>query len=207
MTIRIHASKAVTIVVILATLLFSPFGLYSQSSDKAEPRSEFTQAVNFCPGGVIFGVYAVNYEYLVNGHHGLIARFDYEDIPKSYTDADIESYGMSYMLSYRYHFRGEMASEHLSAFARYKEYTGEGTLEGTGFDFNTPQLTFGLAGGKRWAWNSGFNLNVMFGYGFDSSDREITPHTQAIEDRMDEYEDTYEFDGGFLGEISIGYAF
>jgi hypothetical protein len=177
------------------------------STETIEPRDEFKHAINMCPGGIAFGIYSINYAQLFGSNHVLVGRFDYEDIPKTYTDANIESSGVAFILNYRWHFSGKMNSTYLGAYSRYRVYNGSGTLESTTFDFEIDELTLGLNVGKRWVWNSGFNLNFALGYGFSFDNREIDPTNTSLESTVDNFESEYDFIDPFLGEFSIGYAF
>lgn len=199
--------------VVFSICLFLSSNIFAQEKETVSttgPNSVnkvFKHAINTCPGGIAFGIYSVNYEYLFNPYHGLVGRFDYEAIPKSYTDASIEASGIAFILNYRWHRTGELNSEYLGVFARYRSYEGDGTLESTEFDFTLPSLTLGLNVGKRWVWDSGFNLNLAFGYGFSLDSRDVTPSHSAFESRIDTFEKEYDFINPFLGEFSIGYAF
>lgn len=179
----------------------------SSSSQSPSSRKAFKHAINICPIAPVFGIYAVNYEYLISPKNGLVVRFEYEAVPKAYTDANIESSGTAYTLNYRRHLSGEMNSIFLGAYGRYRTYKGDGMQETTPFDFTMSSYTFGLNGGKRWVWNSGFNIAFSLGYGFSIDDREATPTSNAIEAALDQLEKEYDFMSPFLGELSIGYAF
>jgi hypothetical protein len=179
----------------------------SSATDSNFSSQPLNYAINFCPGGIAFGIYAFNVEFLLKPHHGLVARFDYEGIPKAYTDAEIESSGMAFILNYRWHISGEMESVFLGAYTRYKTYQGDGTLESTSFDFDLDQMTLGLNAGNRWVWDSGFNLTFALGYGLSTEDREANPSTEPIEATLDLFEEEYDFLSPFLGELSIGFAF
>lgn len=195
---------------ILTTIMIALFAMigYSQSSTTDDSNSKiFKQALNFCPAGPIFGVYAINYEYLFKPHHGMIVRFDYEAVPNSYTDANIESSGVAFILNYRYHFSGKLASPFIGVYSRYKIYNGEGNLDSQDFDFKLNHFTLGLNAGKRWVWNSGFNITFQLGYGFDTSNRKSTPNNGTIETTLDVFEKSYDFIDPFFGELSIGFAF
>ena len=122
----------------------------SSSPKSSSPRSEFKHALNICPIAPVFGIYAVNYEYLISPKNGIVARFEYEDVPKTYTDASIESSGMSYTLIYRRHLSAEMNSVFLGAHTRYRMFNGNGELESEKFDFTLNSLSIGLNAGKRW---------------------------------------------------------
>ena len=158
-------------------------------------------------GGIIFGIYSMNYEHLFSNPHGLVVRFDYEAIPKSYTDASIESSGVGFTLNYRYHLSKQMKSVFIGLYSRYKIYSGNGMQESTEFDFTFSELTFGLNVGKRWVWNSGFNLTFSLGYGIANEIMESDPTSDAIKSTLETFKGEYDFFGPFLGELSIGYAF
>ena len=167
----------------------------------------FRHSVNMCPGGIVFGIYSMNYEYLLSPSHGLVGRLEYEAIPKTYTDADIDANGVAFTLNYRWHLSGEMESLFLGAYSRYRHYQGKGTLESTKFDFDIPDVTLGLNIGKRWVWIGGLNITFALGYGFSIDDRNTLPTSIAIESSIDTFQDEYDFFNPFLGEISIGYTF
>ncbi len=184
-------------------------GLVAQDSNSGpdSPRSEFKHAINVCPIAPVFGVYAVNYEYLFNPKHGILIRGEYEDVPKSYTDADIKSNGMAFSLNYRRHLAEKMNSYFLGVYSRYRIYEGCGIMDNEKFDFTLPSFTVGLNGGRRWVWNSGFNIVASLGYGYSVDDREATPTSESIESSLDQLEKDYDFISPFFGELSVGYAF
>ena len=176
-------------------------------TDVASSDKNFKHALNFCPVAIAFGIYAINYEYLFKPSHGIVARFEYESIPKSYTEASIESSGVAFSLNYRWHISGEMKSPFIGAYTRYRTYDGAGTLESTVFDFTKSEFALGLNAGKRWVWNSGFNVTISLGYGFSFDDRVANPTNMNIESVLNKFEDDYDFSGPLFGELSIGYAF
>ena len=170
-------------------------------------KSKFKNAINVCHIAPFFGIYSINYEYLFSPKNGIVARFEYEHIPKTYTDASINSYGMAFTANYRWHLKPEMNSIFLGAYGRYKIYKGDGLQESTKFDFSSPSFAIGLNVGKRWAWNSGFNIVFSVGYGYVMGDRVATPSNNGIEESLDQFEKDYDFTSPILGEFSIGYAF
>ena len=123
--------KSIISILCLCSFLLSG-SLFAQSENLStngdSPRSTFKHAINICPIAPVFGVYAVNYEYLIDSKNGLLFRVEYEDVPKSYTDANIETNGMAYSLNYRRHFSGEMNSFFAGAFVRYRIYKGDGEI-------------------------------------------------------------------------------
>ncbi len=170
-------------------------------------EKEFKHALNMCPIAVVFGIYAVNYEYLFAPHQGMVLRYEYEVVPNTYTDANIEASGMAFVFNYRYHLKPNMSSAYVGAFSRYRIYSGDGTLETQDFSFDRKDVTLGGNVGKRWIWKSGFNINFMVGYGYSFDDRTADPSNATIESKIDEFEKEYDFLGSFLGEFSVGYAF
>ena len=193
-------------------ILFS-INLFAQQEDTLLSKEtssnidEINQAINFCPGGIIFGIYAINYEYLVNQKHGLVPRFDYEMVSETLSDDTMEANGYAFTFNYRYHFSGGMESYYVGSYVRYKLYEGNATDGATKFDFTLHEYTLGLNAGKRWVWSSGININAAFGYGISKLEKEMDPTSPSIEAKLDKFIDEYDFIGPFYGEISIGYAF
>jgi hypothetical protein len=195
------------ICILLCSNLAAQVEKESDSSSLVSPRIEFKHALNVCPIAPVFGIYAINYEYLISPKNGIVARFEYEAVPDTYTDANIESSGKAFTLNYRRHLKEGMNSLFLGAYTRYRKYKGDGELDSEKFDFTLSSYTFGLNAGKRWAWNSGFNIVFSVGYGYSADSREAIPTNEGIEAVLDQLEDEYDFMSPFLGELSIGYAF
>ncbi len=176
-------------------------------TDSTSKEKEFKNAINVCPGGVFFGIYSANYERLIKPHHGIMGRIDYEHIPKTYSDANINAHGKAVVLNYRYHINGKLESYYAGAFARYSMYKGKGSIDDEQFEFKIPEVTLGLNIGKRWIWNSGITLNLALGYGYMKSGKEIENSSPEAEAAIKVFEKEYDFLSGFLGEFSVGYAF
>ena len=201
--------KLTTLIVciFLISNLFAQQEDTSSTTDSCTSKNEINQAVNFCPGGIIFGIYAINYEYLVHGNHGLVARFDYESVSETLSDDKMEANGYAYTFNYRWHFSEAMESFYIGSYVRYKLYNGDATDGATKFDFTLHEYTLGLNAGKRWVWNSGFNINCAFEYGISTLNKETDPTSSSIDSKLDKFIDDYTFIDPFYGEISIGYAF
>ncbi len=165
------------------------------------------QAINMCPGGIAFGIYSFNYEYLFNQSHGLVGRFDYESISDSYSGDPIKANGLGFILNYRWHWSGTMESGFLGSYVRFRTYDGTGTSDLSEFDFNISELTLGLNIGKRWVWNNGLNITFALGYGISTSSKKMSPSNTSVKSTLSTFEDEYSFISPFLGELSIGYAF
>jgi len=176
-------------------------------SDSSSSTPIFHNSINMCPIAIAFGIYSVNFEHLFGQTHGLVARFDFESISDTYSGDPIEATGVGFTLNYRYHLSHAMESWFVGSFARYRIYNGDGTSGSTDFVFDITELTLGLNAGKRWVWDSGFNITFALGYGISFTDRENNPSSTEIESTITAFEDEYTFLGPFLGELSIGYAF
>jgi len=203
--------KLATIIFVFSVFLSANLNaqiVFLLSKDSYSAEKKITKAINSCPGGVAFGIYSINYEQLFGNNHGLVCRFDYEDVPKNYTEAKLKAKGGALILNYRYHLSGEMESGYIGIYSRYRVYSGTGTLESTNFDFTIPEVTLGVNIGKRWVWDNGINLNLAFGYGFFLlKDQKTSPLIESTNSILDKFEDSYDFIDPFLGEFSIGYAF
>lgn len=203
--------KLVLILMVVAAMLSNRVSAQTKEvkvvQETTSAKKDFRNAINGCPFGIPFGIFVVNYERLIKPNHGLVARFDYEMIPKTYSDANIESNGYAFTLNYRYHFSGEMDSFFAGAYGRTQLYTGDGSLELGDFDFNIYDLTLGLNVGKRWVWNNGLTATFSLGYGYDVKKRNPSVDSDEVNEAIDAFEDGYDFMNPFMGELSIGYSF
>lgn len=180
---------------------------YASTSTGSRTTLKPTQAINACPGGLVVGAVSFNYEYLYHDYHGLVIRADYDDVPDRYTDAEMESSGKGFALTYRYHFSGAMESFYIGPYYRYRLYSGQGNSQGTPFDFDITEQTIGLSAGKRWVWQNGLNLNLSLGYGVSSLDKKADVSSASIDRALDDFESDYDGLTPFMGEFSVGYAF
>lgn len=197
-------NKGITLIFMLLSII----GIaQTNSKENKELLPEFKHSISVCPAAIAFGIYSINYEYLHNQKHGLVVRFDYEDIPKNYTDAKIESKGYSFILNYRYHFNKSMKSYFVGAYGRYRQFEGKGRTMNSNFEFTMPDYSFGINAGKKWVWKSGFTMTFALGYGFSNESWESTPNTIEVDNYVREYRKDYDFIDPFYGEFSIGYSF
>ena len=176
---------------------------YSTGTMADDPR---TYALNFCPLGVpAYNLYAVNFEYFMAPQQGFNLRLDYA--PLSDNDIDIKDKAM--ILNYRWYVNGSLNSIFAGAYTRYRINTGSGSTSGTGFDYDSKELTLGINIGKRWLWKNGFNVVVLAGYGFSHYKETVTHRNEAVDSALDKFKDDNSlfFDNPFYGEFSIGYAF
>ena len=79
----------VTVLTVFAFCVFLTSSLAAQvektvsKTDSIASPNKFKHSINMCPGGIAFGIYSLNYEYMLSPNHGLVGRFDYEAIPKT----------------------------------------------------------------------------------------------------------------------------
>ena len=137
----------------------------NNDTSNIEPRDEFKQAINFCPIALAFGIYSVNYERLLTVHHGIMIRGDYESIPKRIAPEGINVDAKAAIVNYRYHLCGGMNSLFVGVFGRYRVFEGDALANEIPFDFTISEFTVGANLGKRWVFNSGFNITLNAGYG------------------------------------------
>ena len=199
--------KKIRVAVLLMLLGGSLFAAEIDKTSKEKKINSFKNAINTCPGGMIFGVYSLNYERMISPKNGIVARVDYEAISEKYSGDKYEADGLALILNYRRHLKPSLKSFYIGSYLRLRNYDGRGEAGEEKFDFEIGEFTAGLNIGKRWVWSSGFNLNFMLGYGFACIDKKITPDNDNSNASFDKFEDKYQFEGPLLGELSIGYAF
>lgn len=177
------------------------------SEEKSERKDQFKQAVNFCPIALAFGIYSMNYERLFANRHGVMIRADYEDIPDRMSPSGINVNAKAAILNYRYHLCGGMNSLFVGAFGRYRVFDGDAVANEQAFDFSISEVTVGANLGRRFVFNSGFNITLNAGYGYFMDQQTSTNSSAEAASRIEDFKDSYDLYGGFFGEVSIGYAF
>jgi hypothetical protein len=101
----------------------------------------------FGPGG------GVNYEFLMDGFHGLLV------------ESSVGSEHYAYMGGYRYHFSGAMESLFGGIYARYQYVEGSVTEFEKEFYYEISGASYGVNLGKRWVWENGVNVALRIGGG------------------------------------------
>jgi hypothetical protein len=182
----------------------------------AQPGPSITQqapaekenSINVSPIGLVFGSYSVNYERLINGHHGFIVEGDYARL----SDDDSEQATFGGNLGYRYHWSGGQDSGFVGLNVGYGQGTGEASTTTNDvtktYDVDSSVTRVTANVGRRWAWNSGFNITLRVGAGYgdynittDSDDPEAQQAAKDIDDLLTV------FPVAIDGELSIGWAF
>ncbi len=126
------------------------------------------------PFDMSLGFFAGYYEYLKDGHHGLIFQAEYNRPFWGGTDF------LAGSLGYRYHWSGSQDSGFIGANIRYGAGGTEGrTQSGEKFDIDFSSLVMTANIGRRWAWDSGFNVTLRFGGG--RADVNVSTESQSEE--------------------------
>lgn len=172
-----------------------------------EERGEPVNSININPLGAVGLNYALTYERLFAGSHGLvvegIAAFSNGD------DGDAKQFGGA--VGYRWHWRGRQNSGFLGVMFSQGFGTGEvvysnGTTEMRhGMNVRSTTVTANI--GKRWLFGP-VNVTIRGGLGYGkyvASAKEDTPEAKDAEELMNDIL-------AFLpiavdGELSIGYTF
>lgn len=170
-------------------------------------EKEFKQSISLCPIALVFGIYSMNYERLLNEHSGIMIRGDYESIPGTYTSAKINSSAKAGIINYRYHIKGGLKSMFVGAFARYRAFEGDGNYEGEAFDFTLKESTIGVNIGKKFIMKNGFTATLAVGYGHFMDKTTISSSSAGVHESIKQYKKDYGLYNGLLGEVSIGYSF
>lgn len=170
--------------------------------------AEKENSINVSPIGLIFGSYSVNYERLINGHHGFIVEGDYARV----SDDSSEQATFGGNLGYRYHWSGGQDSGFVGLNVGYGQGTGEASTTTNNvtktYDVDSSVTRVTANVGRRWAWDSGFNITLRVGAGYgdynittDSDDPEAVQAAKDIDDLLTV------FPVAIDGELSIGWAF
>ena len=183
------------------------FCIISFSTTYVNAQDEPRQAINICAIAIpVMNLYVVNYEYLYHNHHGLAARIEYAPKLKS---ADTKGVAWAVVLNYRWHFSPKLNNFFVGPYIRYRNVSGSGTTETTNYDFNIPEVNFGINGGYRWVSKIGINVVLAAGYGYSINKENLTPSNPDVISAFSTFKNsnTSMINAPYYGEVSIGYAF
>jgi hypothetical protein len=180
----------------------------------APPPKE--NSINISPLGVVFGGYSLNYEHLWDGMHGVVVEGEFSHASGTSTEssnsvsASSTSYGGA--AGYRWHWSGRQDSGFLGLMAGYDVGTGSGTVTRGGtaksIDLTLKASRFVANIGKRWQWDSGFNITFRIGAGwakYEVSSNSSDPQAQDAVKGLQNVLTLIPI--AFDGELSIGYSF
>ena len=181
----------------------------AEVEEESPPERARFNAVNLGAIGPLSGTYSLNYSRSFDGYHGVIGEAVYIDregtISEEGEQEQFPKSGFGFLLGYRYAWEGGQDSPFTGVSFDY--YQTEETRDGSPHNkYNSWSLTANI--GRRWAWESGFNITLRFGLGYASREyeREGTGLTDQLADGFAEVIFSV-IPIGFDGEISVGYSF
>lgn len=178
----------------------------NSSSAQDEPK----QAINVCAVAIpVMNMYVLNYEYLYQKRHGLVARIEFAPKLKG---ANTKGVMLAGVLNYRWHFSPTLKNFFVGPYVRYRYVYGSGTVKTTNYDYNVPEINIGLNTGYRWVSKSGINVVLAAGYGYSFVKENFTPSNSDVNAAFSVFKNANNtnnavLDAPFYGEVSIGYAF
>jgi len=165
-------------------------------------------SINGSPLGLLSLNYALNYERLLDGMHGLLVEGVFSLSSNSTSKSSLYGGGVGY----RWHWSGQQQSGFLGLMAGYSVGSGTSTVTSGGttstFDLTikAPWVVANI--GKRWAWDSGFNVTFRIGAGWagykvssNSTDPNVQMGVDALQDLLELIPIALD------GELSVGYIF
>ena len=192
--------------VMLPSIAPSPMSLTAIAAPA--PKREHADSINFSPLGLLIGAYALGYEHLFPGGHGLILEGGYAASSGSGGSA----YSMSGTVGYRWHWRGQQNSGFLGVNLSQGFGRGTGTIDDNGkmssigVDVTATTLTANV--GKRWMIGDSVNVTLRIGAGYgryavhtDSMDPDAKAAEKVVNDLLTRIPVAVD------GELSIGYVF
>ncbi len=175
---------------------------------QVSPEAAPTNSINISPLGVLVGNYALTYEHLWNGTHGLIV----EGIGSLASNSDSSSYQAGAGVGYRWHWRGKQNSGFLGVMVAQSIGGGEVKVTENGqtmsYAMNVRSTTVTGNVGKRWMIGDAFNITLRFGLGWGHHVAEAKVNDQEAKDAEKTLNELLAFIPiGFDGELSVGYTF
>jgi hypothetical protein len=194
-----------------ATLLISASAYAQDAKDTGEVPPEAPVAkvnsVNASPLGMLVGSYSINYERMF-GPHGLLVEGSYA----SSSDGDTSSNSMGGVLGYRWHWNGTQNSWFTGVNLGFATGTGDAVVTSGGtsetFNVDTTAVTGTVNIGRRWAWDSGFNITFRIGAGYGNYDVTTDSDDPLAQDAVELVDDLLTIlPVAFDGELSVGWVF
>lgn len=180
----------------------------AHAEDVAEVSRQRANSVNVSPLGVLIGAYNVNYERLLSGGHGLLVEGGFTHL----SNDEVSATGFGGGLGYRYHFRGEMNGGFAGVNLHAARASADADVVSGGmrrtFDVDVTALSLTANIGRRWVWDSGFNITARIGAGYADYDLSSSSSDPDVQEAIDEVNDFYtRIPVAIDGELSIGWAF
>jgi len=168
-----------------------------------EKAAEPTNSINVSPLGLVFGNYALTYEHLFAGQHGVIV----EGIASRSANDDSSQLQFGGAVGYRWHWRGRQNSGFLGVMLAQGVGNGEVDLNGMKHDMTVRSTTITGNIGKRWMIGPA-NITLRLGLGYGHYTVEAKEDSQEAKDAEKTLNDLLAFlPVGFDGELSAGFVF
>ena len=191
----------------LALSLSAAYGAEEAAPEESVIKVSRPKSINFSPFSAFAGSLSLNYAQLLDGYHGFLIEGALVDAiyePTDPEEAKTTAEGFDILVGYRYHWSGGQDSSFWGVSAGHSRGTSSSD-DGSNISYRNTTLTLNL--GRRWAWESGFNITFRAGLGFGDYNFKSDGDT---EERFDVtvMNDLFEaFPIGFEGELSLGYCF
>lgn len=167
---------------------------------KAEPKT----SINVSPLGVMFGNYAVTFEHLFNGSHGLIL----EGVASRASDGDSDSMQFGGSVGYRWHWRGRQNSGFLGATFTQSVGSGSVTVDDMKHSLTVRSTMVTANIGKRWMVTDAVNVTLRFGLGWGHHVAKVKSQAEGAQEAEELMNDLLSLlPIGAEGELSVGYTF
>jgi hypothetical protein len=200
-------TKPIILSILLSSTIMCSVALAEEAPPAVEKPAEPANSINVSPLGVLVGNYAVTYERLFGGQHGLIV----EGIATigSNDDGDYSQFGGG--VGYRWHWRGRQNSGFLGIMIAQSFGSGEVTISSGGAEMShgmsVRSTTVTGNVGKRWMFGP-VNLTVRLGLGYGHHVAKAKEDTQEAKNAEELMNDILAFlPIGIDGELSVGYTF
>lgn len=200
----VHCGRRMKKTLIIAAFAFAPSLAHADEPLTVTAKAEKDNTINISPLGALVGDYALTYEHLFGGHHGLIV----EGLGSRNAGDEGSSLQFGGGVGYRWHWRGRQNSGFLGLMVAQRFGTGSVTVNDVTHDMSVRSTTVTANIGKRWALTPAVNVTFRIGAGWGNhvaTAKEDTMEAKAAEKTMN---DILSFlPVGFDGELSVGYAF
>jgi len=166
-------------------------------------RAEPTNSINVSPLGIVFGSYALTYEHLFAGQHGVIV----EGIAAHSANDDSSQTQFGGAVGYRWHWRGRQNSGFLGVMLAQGIGTGDVKVDDMTYGMTVRSTTVTGNIGKRWMIGP-VNITGRIGLGYGHYTVEAKDDSQAAKYAEDTLNDLLTLlPIGFDGELSVGLVF
>jgi hypothetical protein len=143
---------------------------------------------------------------LHNGTHGVLVETEYSN---QASDDGKESSGFLGTVGYRWHWSNQQNSGFLGISISYtKGNSNASSNSGESFKMDYSNISATLNIGKRWAWDTGFNITFRVGVGHGNYSFSTEDNSEEAQEATENLEKLLTlFPVAFEGELSVGWIF